>query len=346
MADRPLAARVGLLGVAGSGKTSLFCALTGTDYARAVASTGKTVAASLRVVDPRLLKLHEVEGSHKKLVTPLIEIVDAPSIALQGAEKDDNPGKLAAVRECDGFLIVLQGYEGGDVAREFESIRSELFVADLDVMQKRIERLEGDTKKALPNRDELLKELAVLKPLLEAVSGGDPSAFEKLTEEDEKRLRGFQFYSRKPLIPLANVAETDLGKESPFLAAAVKLELELLGMEEEERAAFMKDYGLDRLVLEGLPVELYGRLGLQTFVTTGDKDVTGWHLRKGATALEAAGRIHTDLMKGFINCEVVSFEEWGKWKNYREAQARGPKRVEGKHYVMQDYDIVNVKFNV
>jgi hypothetical protein len=346
MADRPLAARVGLLGIAGSGKTSLFASLTGTEYARAVASTGKAIGANVRVLDPRLVRMHEVEGAHKKLVTPVLEVVDAPSVDLDGPDKAANGGKLAAVRECDGFLAVLRAYEGEDAAKQLDALRSELIVADLDVMQKRIERLQADTKKSLPNREELLRELGVLQPLLEAVAGGDVGAFAKLTAEDEKRLRGFQFYSKKPLVPLANIAETDLGKKLAAPAAAVKLEVELLGMEPAERASFMKDYGLEKLALESLAVDLYDKLGLHTFVTTGDKDVTGWHLRKGGTAFEAAGRIHTDLAKGFINCEIVSFAEWGKWKNYHEARARGPKRVEGRAYVMQDFDIIEVKFNV
>jgi ribosome-binding ATPase YchF (GTP1/OBG family) len=343
MADRPLAARVGLVGVAGAGKTSLFAALSGTDYARAVASTGKAIGASVRVLDPRLARMHEVEGAHKKLVTPVLELVDAPSIDLGGPDKAQNPGRLAMVRECDGFLAVLRGYEGGNVQAELEAIRSELILADIDVMQKRIEKLKADTKRTLPNRDELLRELAVLEPLLEAVSGGEVKAFEKLTPEDDKRLRGFAFYSKKPLIPLANIAEGDLGKPLGLPAIALKLEIELAGLEVAERASFMKDYGLEKLALESLVVEVYDKLGLETFVTTGEKDVTGWHLRKGGTALEAAGRIHTDLQKGFISCEIVSFAEWGKWKNYREAQARGPKRVEGKGYVMQDFDLIEVK---
>jgi hypothetical protein len=346
MADRPIAARIGLIGTAGAGRTSLFSALTGTEYARAVAATGKAVSASVRVLDPRLVRMHEIEGPQKKLVTPLLELVDAPSIALEGPDKPENPGRLAAVRECDGFLAVLRAYEGEDPARQLEAIRSELILADLDVMEKRVERLRADTKKSLPNREELLRELGVLEPLLEAVSGGDTKAFGKLTPEDEKRLRGFAFYSKKPLLPLANIAESGLGAPRAFPACAVKLERELLAMEPEERASFMKDYGLESLVLESLPVDLFGKLGLHTFVTTGDKDVTGWHLRKGGTALEAAGRIHTDLAKGFINCEIVSFEEWGKWKNYHEARARGPKRTEGKGYVMRDFDIIEVKFNV
>jgi ribosome-binding ATPase YchF (GTP1/OBG family) len=343
MADKPIAARVGLVGVASSGKSSLFCALTGTEYARAVAATGRTIGANVRVIDPRLVRMHEVEGPQKKLVTPVIEVVDGPSIALDGPDRGDNPGKLAMVRECDGFLVVLKAYEGEDPARQLEAIRSEFILADIDVMQKRIDRLQADTKKSLPNREELLKELSVLQPLLETVSGGDTQAFGKLSPEDEKRLKGFAFYSKKPLIPLADISEADLGRKLDFPAVAVKLEMELLAMESVERASFMKEYGLDRLELESLAVMLYDRLGFLTFVTTGDKDVTGWHLRKGGSALDAAGRIHTDLQKGFINCEIVSFAEWGKWKNYREAQSRGPKRVEGKAYVIRDFDLLEVK---
>jgi hypothetical protein len=308
-----------------------------------VAATGKTISANVRVIDPRLVRMHEVEGLQKKLVTPVVEVVDGPSIALDGPDRGGNPGKLAMVRECDGFLVVLKAYEGEDPVKQLDAIRSEFILADIDVMQKRIDRLQADTKKTLPNREELLKELSVLQPLLETVSGGDTKAFEKLSPEDEKRLKGFAFYSKKPLIPLADISEADLGKKLDFPAVAVKLELELLAMESAERASFMKEYGLERLVLESLSVMLYDRLGFLTFVTTGDKDVTGWHLRKGGSALDAAGRIHTDLQKGFINCEIVSFAEWGKWKNYREAQSRGPKRVEGKAYVIRDFDLLEVK---
>jgi hypothetical protein len=327
-----------------SGKTSLFCALTGAEYAKIVASSGgKSISAPLRVLDPRLVRMHGVEGAHKKLITPVMEVVDAASIVLEGPDKDANPGKLASVRECDGFLAVLKGYEGEDVKKQLDGFRSEFILADIDVMQKRIEKLKIDSKKGLPNQADLLRELATMEPLLEAVAGGDVKAFEKLTPDDEKRMKGFAFYSKKPLIPLANISEADLGKKLDVPAVAIKLEMELMAMEEAERASFMKDYGLEKLALESIAVDLYGKIGMHTFVTTGDKDVTGWHLRKGATALEAAGRIHTDLQKGFINCEIVSFAEWGKWKNYREAQSRGPKRVEGKAYVMQDFDLIEVK---
>ena len=345
MSDR-IAGRVGLVGVSGAGKTSIFCALTGTDYARAVASTGKAISGAIRIQDPRLLRMHEGEGTDKKLVAPVVEIVDAPAVALEGPERDANPGHLATVRDCDGYLAILKAYDGGDPLKQLEGIRSELVVADIDVMQRRVDKLKKETKRALPNREELLRELEVLEALLEKVAAGDEKAYDGLTPEDEKRLHGFMFYSRKPLIPLINIAETDLGKKMDHPSISIRLEMELLGMEEEERVAFMKDYGMEKLSLEELPVDLYGKLNLQTFITTGDKDVTAWSLRRGASSVEAAGRIHTDLEKGFINCEVVSFQEWEKHGTYRLAQSRGPKRVEGKAYVIQDFDILHVKFNV
>jgi len=346
MAERPVAARVGLVGPAGSGKTSLFCALTGTEYARAVASTGKAIGGNVRVLDPRLARIHQVEGTHKKLVTPAIEVFDAPSIALDGPDRAGNAGRLAAVRECEGFLAVLRAYEGEDPRPQLEAVRGELVLADVDVMQKRIERLQADTRRALPNREDLLREMEVLQPLCEAVAGGDPGAFGRLTPEDEKRLRGFQFYSRKPLAALANIAEKDLGRPSGIPAAPVRLEMELLAMGPEERAGFMREYGLQALASESLPLRLYDGLGFHTFVTANEKEVSGWALRRGATAHEAAGRVHTDLQKGFISCEVVPFDEWSKWKNLHEAQARGHRRVEGKGYVVRDFDILTVKFNV
>jgi ribosome-binding ATPase YchF (GTP1/OBG family) len=295
------------------------------------------------VIDPRLTKVHEREGTQKKLVMPVMEVVDASSIALEGGEKIDNPGKLASVRECDGFVAVLRAYDGEDAAKQLEAIRSEFILADIDVMQKRVERLKVDSKKGIPNREELIKELAAMEPLLEAVAGGDVKAFEKLSLEDEKRMKGFQFYSKKPLIPVANISESDLGKKGAIRSVAIKLEMELMAMEADERASFMKDYSLETLSLESAPSDLYRDMGMRTFMTTGDKDVTAWHLKAGATALDAAGRIHTDLAKGFISSEVISWEEYLKHKNYREAQSRAPKRVEGKAYIMKDFDFIEIK---
>ncbi len=346
MAERTTAAKLGLLGSTGAGKTTLFSQLTEIEYSRAIAASGRTITGTVRIEDPRLHRMHEVEGSHKKLVAPLLEIMDGPAVPLSPEEKRDLPNALPHFRECDGYLVVLKGYAGGDPKAELESIRNELFLADVESMERRIEKLRGDVKRALPNREDLKKELATFEQMSEAIMGGDTTVLANLSVEDEGRLRGYQFYSRKPIIPLVNLSEMDLGKETEDLSACIKLETELLEMDPEERDSFMGDYGLEKLILPDLPVLLYDLLGFQTFVTVGDKDVTAWHLRKGATAFEAAGRIHTDLQKGFINCEAVPFGEWEGHKDYHQARARGKFRVEGREGLMQDFDVVHVKFNV
>lgn len=347
MPEKGPAAKVAIVGVSGAGKTSLFCALTGLEPARAAAHSGKTASAAVRVLDPRLLAAHAKNGPEKKLVAPTLEFIDTPPLWLEGPEKRDNPGIFAQFRDADGFVVVLKAYESADagtVARQLEALRGELFLADVDVMQKRIEKLKADTKRSLPNREELLREVGVLEQLMEAVAGGDAKAVECLKEEDERKLKGFQFFSKKPIIPLANISEMDLAKPPHEPAAALKLELELLGMEEAERASFMKDYGLAALATAGFPRAVYDRMGLQTFLTLGDKDTTGWALRKGATSFEAAGKIHTDIQKGFINAEIISWADLDKAPSPHAARQK--QRVEGKAYVMKDFDTVNVKFNV
>jgi ribosome-binding ATPase len=353
MAEKGPASRVAIVGVQGSGKTSLFCALSGMDYARALANAGKTASAAVRVLDPRLLEAHEKNGPQKKLVAPSLEFMDTPPIALQDPGKQDNPGVFAMFREADGFIVVLKAYDlEGDrkkaVKDQLDAVRGEFLLADIDVMQKRIEKLRAEVKKPqLPTFEESKKELAVLERLIEAVLAGDAKAFAGLSADDDKKLRGFQFFSRKPIVPIANIGEGDLAdppRPAPeAIAICLKLEAELLGMEESDRASFMNDYGLASLTLPGLAVALFDRMGFQTFLTLGDKDTTGWALRKGASAWDAAGKIHTDIQKGFINCEVISFADFRAHKSAHDAAAHGKQKVEGKAHVLADYDIINIK---
>ncbi len=352
MAEKGPAARVALVGVQGSGKTSLFSALSGMDYARALANAGKTTAAAVRVLDPRLLEAHEKNGPQKKLVAPSLEFMDTAPIALQDPGKQDNPGIFATFREADGFVVVLKAHDlEGDrqkqVKDQLDAVRGEFLLADIDVMQKRIEKLRAEVKKPLPTVEESKKELAVLERLIEAVLAGNAGAFAGLSAEDDKKLRGFQFFSRKQVVPVVNIGESDLAdppRPSPdAIPVCLKLEAELLAMDEADRASFMKDYGLAALVLPGLAVTLFDRMGYQTFLTLGDKDTTGWALRKGATAWDAAGKIHTDIQKGFINCEVISFADFRAHKSAHDAAAHGKQKVEGKAHPLADYDIINIK---
>jgi hypothetical protein len=353
MAEKGPAARVALIGVQGSGKSSLFCALTGMEYARVLANVGKVTSAAVRVLDPRIQWAHDKNGPHKKLVAPTLEFMDTPPIGIEGAAKQDNPGVFAMFRDADGFIAVLKAYDlegdkAAQVKKQWEAIQAELYLTDVDIMQKKVDKLRVEAKKgALPNIEEIRKELAVLERLLDAVAGGNTKVFAELKEEDEKKLRGFQFFSRKPLIPIVNMSENDLAKPptptAESIAVAAKLEQELLAMEEGERASFMKDYGLERLVTPTLVVDLYAKLGFQTFLTLGDKDTTGWALRKGASAFEAAGKIHTDIQKGFINCEIVSWDDYKAFGDAHKAAASGKQKVVGKDHKLADFDVINIK---
>ncbi|MBI4563940.1 MAG: redox-regulated ATPase YchF [Planctomycetes bacterium] len=352
MAERGPAARAAIIGTPGAGKTSLFCALSGMEYARAVAAAGRVMGAAVRILDPRLLEAHEKNGPHKKLIAPSVEFLDTPPIEIEEPGRPHNPGVFAHLREADGFVVVLRAYDAGEdrrraAAAQLEALRSELYLADVDVMQKRIEKLRGELKKPGPAADESRKEMAVLERLSEAVAGGDVRPVLELKEEDEKKLRGFQFFSRKTLIPVVNIAETDLAdppRPTPdAICVALKLEAELLAMEEADRTSFMRDYGLSALTLPGLAAAVYDRLGFQTFLTLGDRDTTGWALRKGSTAWDAAGKIHTDIQRGFIHCEVVSFEDFRRHKSAHDAAAHGKQRIEGKAHPLVDFDIINIK---
>lgn len=353
MADKGPSARVALIGVQGAGKSTFFSALTGMDYARVLASGGKTTSAAVRILDPRLLLAQEKNGPQKKLVAPTIEFMDTPPVGIEGAARQDNPGAFAQFRDADAFVAILRAYDlegdkAAQVKRQWDAIQGELYLADVDIMQKKLEKLRHETKKgALPNIEELRREQAVLEQLLEGVSGGRTNVFQGLKEDDEKKLRGFQFFSRKPLVALVNIAETDLASpprpDPGAMAVAAKLEAELLAMEEADRASFMKDYGLDKLATPGLAVEIYGRIGLQTFLTLGEKDTTGWALRKGGSAWDAAGKIHTDIQKGFINGEIVSFEDFRQIGDAHKAAASGRQKVVGKDHKLADFDIINIK---
>lgn len=352
MADKGPAAQAALIGVQGAGKSSLFSGLTGVEYPKVVAASGKVLPMTARVLDPRLLEAHQKNGPEKKLVAPSLEFLDTPPIALEDPGRQDNPGVFAQFREADAFIAVLKVYDAeGDPAKaaaaQLEAIRSELYLADLDIMQKRIEKLRSETKKPLPNVEDLKKELGVLERLADALAGGDTAPIRTLKEDDEKKLRGFQLFSRKPLVPVVNIGEAHLAappKPSPeAIPVCLKLELELLAMEEGDRASFMKDYGMSSLVLPDLVAGLYDRIGFQTFLTLGDKDTTAWALRKDATAWDAAGKIHTDIQKGMLNCEVISFADFRAHKSAREATAAGKQRVEGKAHKLADFDIINIK---
>jgi GTP-binding protein YchF len=333
--------RVGIVGFAGSGKSTLFELLTGTRPDPAKTHGGQVGVASL--ADPRLdylARLHEP----KKVTPASVEFLDTPGL-LAGSHAD-NPQRLALIREGSALLIVLNGFTGGDPTAQLSAFRDEILFADLGVVTSRVERLEASVKKPRPDREQSLKELEIVKAVQACLEAGNSVATLGLSDDDKKPLRSFGLLTDKPQVAVLN---TVLGQGVPdslktpapeALAIDAKLELELAQLEPDERAVFMADLGVRDLGRDRIIRQAYDAVGIITFFTAGDPEVRGWNLERGATAVEAAGKIHTDLAKGFIRAEVTAFADQEQAGSVKEAKARHLLRLEGKDYVVKDGDII------
>ena len=307
-----MALEVGIVGPAGSGKTSLFTALTrtgGGEY-------GKTNVGMAPIADARLDALAQVVSARK--ITPAtIRIQDVP-----GAGE----AQLGNLRQVDALLVVLAGFgAGADPAGDLETFKLELLVADRDHVERRLERVE---KQAKSGDAKLRAEVEELKKVLAHVDAGGalidysgelPSELEPLTT--------------KPMIAIENgPGGIDL-----------KLEAELAELPEEEAAAY-RDGG--ESALDEIAGRLRDALDLITFFTAGEKETRAWTLRQGETALDAADSIHSDIARGFIRCEVVDWQDLVDAGSHAEVSKQGKQRLEGKTYVVRDGDVLNIRFNV
>jgi ribosome-binding ATPase YchF (GTP1/OBG family) len=311
-----LALRVGIVGLPNSGKTTLFNALTraGAQVTAYADVTQKPNLGMAVIADDRLERLGEVVGSRK--VTPAaIRVVDVPGRA-------EIPGEL---RQADALLAVLDGFsEDADPAADLETLRLELVVADREHVDRRLERVRKEAKSGdrakrqeVELTERLLAHLDDGRPLSEWV-GELPAELEPLTN--------------KPLIAVEN------GPGGIDCA----LEMELAELPEEEAAEFRSGpSALDDVVLR-----LKDALGLITFFTVGDTEARSWTLRYGQTALDAAESVHTDIARGFIRCEVIRWDDLLECGSHAEAARRGLQRLEGKAYVVEDGDVLNIRFNV
>jgi len=336
--------RVGLVGFAGSGKSTLFQLLTGATPDPGKVHSGQVGIATL--TDPRLDFLAAMHKP-KKVTAAHVEMLDTPGL-LHGSH-GDNPQRLALIREGDALLIVLAAFAGGDPAADLAAFRDEMLFADLDVVTSRVERLEASAKKPRPDREAQQKELEVVRRVQAALETNQPIDSLALTEEEEKPLRSFGLLTGKPQVVLVNTVQ---GQDAPdavramapdAIAIDAKLELELSQLESDERAAFMSDLGIAELGRESIIRKAYDTVGIITFFTAGDPEVRGWNLERGGTALDAAGKIHTDLARGFIRAEVSAFVDLERLGSMKEVKAKNLMRVEGKDYEVKDGDILFIR---
>ncbi|MCE9581637.1 MAG: DUF933 domain-containing protein, partial [Planctomycetes bacterium] len=310
---------------------------------------------------PRLDKL-SAYFKPKKHTPAVIEFADPPSLNLTNEGREKNGTLLAGLRnETDGLCLVIAGWRSdnqsalrtdAEIKSEVESLATEFVFADLAIAESRIEKLKVQVTKPTPSQEKDKKELEVLKVLYAAFSAGKPASSVELKGEDLKHVKGFRFLSEKPIVVAVNVPETALGKTFSVpgyivVPICAKLELELLGMEPAEREAFMGDYGLKKLATPELVQAAFRSLGLQYFFTAGDDECRAWIIRKGDDAVEAASKIHSDLARGFVAAETVSFADWeAAGGDMKIVKAKARLRQEGKSYIVTDGDIINIKSGV
>jgi len=333
--------KTAIFGFAGSGKTDLFLALAGPGH--------NTNKAMVKVPEWRLQPLEKVFAA-KKVTYSEIEYLDIP-----GGGKGDGLGAriLNEIRPFDCLLAVLDGFSSlYDPHEQYQAIEADLLISDLAVVEKKLERMALDKKKAKHLVDP--KEEELLQKVLEVLEAEKPlREFKELTQAPE--LRGYCFLSAKPILYAWNLEESKLAQaklpanreKQIHIAVSAKLEKEMAEIEDpEERKMFLEDLGLKESALERVIKSTYQLLDLITFLTAGEKEVRAWPLKKGSTAPEAAGVIHSDLQKGFIRAEVLSWSDFEKYGDFKTAKENGALRLEGKDYVVQDGDIITFRFNV
>jgi hypothetical protein len=355
--------RIGLIGLPRSGKSTLFRLLT-----HAGGPGHETGIGAVKVPDPRLDHLATL--LHPKKVTPVtIEFVDFPPLA-RGAGKGEGfaAQALAQMRTVDALLVVVRAFadpavphpEGSiDPARDAGLVEAELLLADLDVAEKRIARIDENLRRGRKGDDP--RERPLLARCHEALSKGVPLRRLGLASDEFRLLRGFQFLTQKPLLVVANVGEQTPAEiwrglapllEAPAapgqgaLKVAIKAEVELAALPPEEAPAFRKELGLEPPAQPALIGACYGVLDLITFYTGEGGELRAWAIPKGSTVLHAAGSIHTDMEQGFIRAEVVAFEDLRGAGGIAGARKQGKYRLEGRDYVVRDGDVVTIRFNV
>jgi len=359
--------KIGMLGFSKVGKTTLFNILTGAHVAvdRFAAGKAEPNVGVAKVPEPRLDRLSAMYKP-KKTTCAHVDFLD-----IQGLQKGDASSvDLKEMRNVDAIAHVVRAFrdeaiphsEGPiDPRRDIATLETELMLADLDVAQRRLERLELNIKKAKNKDDEL--ELPVVKRCLEALERERPIRELDLSEEDLRKIRGFAFLTAKPMLLIVNCDETDAPKMTGFIeqyrlqeiaarprtalcAISAKVEEEIASLEAADAKAFLDDLGLKEPAKDRLIRAAFGLLGLIQFFTVGEDECRAWPIRRGTTAPRAAGTIHSDFEKGFIRAEVVSYDDLIAAGSIAAAREKARLRSEGRTYVVQDGDVINFRFNV
>ncbi|HYM83223.1 MAG TPA: redox-regulated ATPase YchF [Candidatus Dormibacteraeota bacterium] len=365
--------QIAIVGLAAAGKTTVFNTLT-----RGHVQTGgygglELHVGAVKVPDERLDRLAAIFHS-RKIVHADVTYVDlpAPPASSEGhVGTEELPAEhLARLREADALVHVVRAFEDPavphpagsvDPLRDLEQLDLEFTMADLAVADRRLERLRGSGRHGTPaEREANEREEAILARLRTALEAGIPIRDTELETDEEKAIRGFRFLTEKPVLVLLNIGEADLSRADGLVARvraayehrrtlvaalSARIEMELGELEPDEARAFMEELGLTESGLDRVIRLSYELLGLISFLTAGPDEVRAWPIPEGATAVDAAGAIHTDLARGFIRAEVVPYEDLVELGSTAEARRHGRLRSEGKTYRVKDGDVLEVLFS-
>ncbi|MHB0967181.1 MAG: redox-regulated ATPase YchF [Bellilinea sp.] len=351
--------RLGIIGLPQSGKTTLFNALT-----RATQPTGTTGkievhTAVVEVPDPRVDVLSSM-FKPKKTIYARVTYADIAGLDGSASKSGIAGTLLNQLTQMDGFIHVVRCFEDEavphpqgsvDAARDLAAMDGEFILNDLIAAERKLERLAEERKKGGGrDRATIDREIVLFERLQAALTDEIPLRDMDISAEEEKMLSGFGFLSRKPVLVVFNLTEGQAAPEitydhhhSQLVALQGKLEMDIAQLPAEDAQLFMEEYGIEEPSLNRMIRLSYDLLGLQSFFTVGPDEVRAWTVRRGATAPEAAGEIHTDLQKGFIRAEVVTYDDLVSLGGLSEARAKGKLRLEGKEYIVQDGEVLNIR---
>lgn len=342
--------KMGLVGFAGSGKSTVFEWLTGEKPDPSKVQQGQTAMAD--VPDERLAKIAAVIKPKKTTYTK-VAVLDTPGVMT--GERKDNPRRLGVIREANGMVVVIDGFTRSDFAAQLQAFRDEALFADLEIVTNRIEKLNAVLKKRARPAKEIEADEAEHKlhtRIAAALEAGTPASKLGLTPEEEKTVRSFQLLTLKPEIVFVNRGDSGFNDPLPAdllalaptaIQAPVKLEMELAAMGDEDRQMFMGDLGVKEFKRDATIRAMFYGVGRNVFFTTGEDECRTWSIPAGCTAVEAAGCIHNDLAEKFVRANVIGHDDFvACGYSEKDAKAKGLNRTEGKTYIVKDADIMHI----